>query len=172
VYGIVKQHQGWLDVSSELTVGTSFHIYLPASDKKVEGPAEKPAPKPTVKGGHETILLVEDEPVLRELARVILGDYNYRVLEAGTGAEALRIFDEQKGEVDLLLTDMVMPEGMTGRELAEELRRRKPAIKVIYTSGYSSDIMGGEVVPRDAKFLQKPYPPPLLAKTVRESLDF
>ena len=172
VYGIVKQHQGWLDVSSELCVGTSFQIYFPASDKKVEAPADKPQNKPTVKGGNETILLVEDEPVLRELARVILGDYNYRVIEAGTGAEALKVFEEHKGEVDLLLTDMVMPEGMTGRELAIELRRRKPAIKVIYTSGYSSDIMGGEVYPRDAKFLQKPYPPPLLAKTVRECLDY
>ena len=119
------------------------------------------------------ILLVEDEPILRELARVILGDLAYRVLEAGTGAEAVKLFEDCGGQVDLLLTDMVMPEGMTGRELAEKLRCRKPALKVVFTSGYSSDIMGGETAVRgEYKFLQKPYTPPLLAKTVRECLDF
>ena len=173
VYGIVKQHQGWIDVTSELCVGTTFRIHMPASDKKLEALPEKLQSKPTVKGGNETILLVEDEPILRELARMILGDYNYRVIEAGTGVEALKVFEEHQGNVDLLLTDMVMPEGMTGRELAEELRRRKPELKVVYTSGYSSDIMGGETAVRgDYKFLQKPYAPPLLAKTVRECLDF
>ena len=120
-----------------------------------------------------TILLVEDEPILRELACTILGDYEYRVLEAGSGVEALKVFEAHKGDIALLLTDMVMPEGMSGRELAEELSRRKPSLKVIYTSGYSSDIMGAEANMRaDIKFLQKPYPPPLLAKTVRECLDF
>ena len=82
--------------------------------------------KLAVKGGNETILLVEDEPILRELARVILGDLAYRVLEAGTGAEAIKLFEDCGGQVDLLLTDMVMPEGMTGRELAQKLRGRKP----------------------------------------------
>jgi CheY-like chemotaxis protein len=125
-----------------------------------------------VKGGNETILLVEDEPVLRELARVILKDYNYEVIEASSGVEALKVWDQYEGKVDLLLTDMVMPEGMTGRELAEELKARKPDLKVVYTSGYSSDVMGGDMAMRDTMFLQKPYPPPLLAKTVRECLDF
>ncbi len=173
VYGIVRQHQGWIDVSSELCVGTTFRIYLPASDKKPEVVAEKKHSKPAVQGGKETILLVEDEPILRELACTILGDYEYRVLEAGSGVEALKVFEAHKGDIALLLTDMVMPEGMSGRELAEELSRRKPSLKVIYTSGYSSDIMGAEANMRaDIKFLQKPYPPPLLARTVRECLDF
>ena len=125
-----------------------------------------------MKGGNETILLVEDEPVLRELAHVILKDYHYEVLEAGTGVEAIKVWEQHQGKIDLLLTDMVMPDGMTGRELAEELKSRKPELKVVFTSGYSAEIMGSETGLRDAMFLQKPYPPPLLAKTVRECLDF
>ena len=172
VYGIVKQHNGWIDVESELGKGTKFVVHLPASSKSFETTFERAPQKPAVKGGNETILLVEDEPVLRELARVILKDYQYEVLEAGTGAEAIKIWQQNCGRIDLLLTDMVMPEGMSGRELAEQLRSRKPELKVIYTSGYSEDVMGNDIGVRDAMFLQKPYPPPLLAKTVRECLDF
>ena len=171
VYGIVKQHQGWVDVESEVGKGTTFHVFIPATDKASETSFVKAAPKPAPKGGHETILLVEDEPVLRELACMILKDYKYEVIEAGNGVEALKIFEQLGGKVDLLLTDMVMPEGMTGRELAEQLRARKPGLKIIYTSGYSADVMGGEVNLGNVRFLQKPYPPPLLAKIVRESLD-
>jgi PAS domain S-box-containing protein len=171
VYGIVKQHQGWVEVMSELNVGTTFKIYLPASDKPLEAGTDKPSAKDRVRGGHETILLVEDEPVLRELARVILQDYDYRVLEASTGVEALKVWEEQNGNIDLLLTDMVMPEGMSGRELAEQLKSRKPGLKIIYTSGYSADVMGRDNALRDTLFLQKPYPPPLLAQTVRDCLD-
>jgi two-component system cell cycle sensor histidine kinase/response regulator CckA len=173
VYGIVKQHQGWVEVQSRLSFGTTFIVFLPASEKSSYDTTFERAPsKSAVKGGNETILLVEDEPVLRELARVILKDYNYEVIEASSGVEALKVWDQHKGKVDLLLTDMVMPEGMTGRELAEELKTRKPDLKVVYTSGYSSDVMGGDMAMRDTMFLQKPYPPPLLAKTVRECLDF
>ena len=96
-----------------------------------------------------------------------------RAIPGVTGAEAIKLFDDCEGKVDLLLTDMVMPEGMTGRELAQKLRGRKPALKVVFTSGYSTDIMGGEASLRgEFKFLQKPYTPPMLAKTVRECLDF
>jgi PAS domain S-box-containing protein len=169
VYGIVKQHQGWIDVSSEINLGTTFKIYIPATSKPIDASREKPAEK--VQGGHETILLVEDEPVLRELAKIILHDYDYEVLEACSGVEAVKIFEEHNGNIDLLLTDMVMPEGMSGRELAQELKSRKPELKVIYTSGYSSDVMGEDAELRDVKFLQKPYPPPRLAQVVRECLD-
>jgi PAS domain S-box-containing protein len=172
VYGIVKQHQGWVDVSSEPEVGTTFRVYFPASTKTADSSAEKGLIDTHIKGGTETILLVEDEPVLRELARVILKDYKYRVLEAATGHEALKVWERNNGRIDLLLTDMVMPEGMSGRELAEELKARKPDLRIVYTSGYSSDVMGGDMGLRDTMFLQKPYPPPLLAKTVRECLDF
>jgi CheY-like chemotaxis protein len=123
-----------------------------------------------MQGRKETILLVEDEPMLRELARIILDDYDYKVLEASTGVEALKVWDQHQGQVDLLLTDMVMPEGMTGRELADKLRLRKPGLKIIYTSGYSAEVMGSGLAP-DVRFLQKPYPPPKLAQAVRECLD-
>ncbi len=86
--------------------------------------------------------------------------------------EALKVWDRHAGQIDLLLTDMVMPEGMSGRELAAKLKACKPDLKILYTSGYSSDVMGGDLGVRDTMFLQKPYPPPLLAKTVRECLDF
>ncbi len=170
VYGIVKQHQGWLEVTSEIGVGTTFKVYLPVTTKTAEVVVEKAAP-PAVKGGRETILLVEDEPVLRELAQMILKDYAYEVLEACSGVDALKVWEKRGGNIDLLLTDMVMPEGMTGRELADELRSRKPDLKVIYTSGYSADIMGRDMGRRDTVFLQKPYPPPKLAEMVRACLD-
>jgi two-component system, cell cycle sensor histidine kinase and response regulator CckA len=170
VYGIVKQHQGWIKVTSHPGQGTTFKIYFPASSKVVEV-VDKTGPQQKIRGGKETILVVEDEPVLRELARMILKEYDYQVLEAGTGLEALQVWDKHEGNIDLLLTDMVMPEGMTGRELAEQLKHRKPSLKVIYTSGYSSEVMGRDDNPPDIRFLQKPYPPPQLAQTVRECLD-
>ena len=171
VYGIVKQHQGWIEMVSELGIGTTFKIYFSGTSKPTDSVAEKSNSSPSVRGGHETILLVEDEPVLRELARVILQDYKYAVLEASNGVEALKVWKEHDGQIDLLLTDMVMPEGMTGRELADKLKALKPSLKVIYTSGYSEEVMGRDTgVPR-TMFLQKPYPPPQLAQTVRECLD-
>src|SRR5262249_38139057 len=141
IYGIMKQHQGWVEVMSEVGLGTTFKVYFPQTKKPVEV-IEKPSTPKAVRGGHETILLVEDEPVLRELALVILKDYDYEVLEASSGVEALKVWDEQEGNIDLLLTDMVMPEGVSGRELAEMLRARKPDLKIIFTSGYSADVMG------------------------------
>ena len=171
VYGIVKQHNGWVEVDSEIGLGTTFNIFLPTTEKSFDTCFEQAPKKPSVKGGNETILLVEDEPLLRELARFILQDYKYQVLEAGTGNEALKVWDEHQGKIDLLLTDMVMPDGMTGRELATELRKRKPGLKIIYTSGYNEEIMGGDATLNETRFLQKPYAPPVLAETVRACLD-
>jgi CheY-like chemotaxis protein len=171
VYGLVKQHQGWIDVSSIIDTGTTFTIHFPlAMSRNEPGDASPQAPVP-VRGGNETIMVVEDEPVLREMVCEILKQYDYQVIEAGSGVEALRVWDEFDGRVDLLLTDMVMPEGMTGRELAVQLKKRKPELKVIYSSGYSPDSNGRDLGQNDTVFLAKPYLPPQLARTVRQSLD-
>jgi len=171
VYGIVKQHRGWLEVSSEVGMGTTFKTYLPAIAAAEEVIPAAPSMPASVEGGKETILLVEDEPVVRELVREILQAHQYRVVEAGSGVEALRIWDEHDGQFDLLLTDIVMPEGLNGRELAEQLKRRKPRLKVIFSSGYSAESSGKELRDGDTAFLAKPYLPQQLAQLVRRRLD-
>jgi CheY-like chemotaxis protein len=171
VYGIIDQHHGWIEVTSEFGKGTTFKIYLPEADKKSVVAVEQAA-APVPASGKETILLVEDEEALRELARMILEQYEYQVLEAGSGVQALKVWDEHKDKIDMLLTDMVMPEGMTGRDLAEKLQAEKPGIKVLYSSGYSPDVVGGYFkLPENSFFLAKPYHPPKLAQAVRDCLD-
>lgn len=171
VYGIVRQHRGWIEVRSEVGTGTTFEVFLPAavteSDKAVET-SVKPA---KIQGGKEIILLVEDEPGLRALSQRVLRQYDYNVFAASSGAEALRVWDEQSGRIDLLLTDMIMPGGMRGSELAAELKKRKPALKVIYSSGYSSELAGKDFGNGEVLFLAKPYLPDRLAQIVRNCLD-
>jgi len=171
VYGIVKQHQGWVEVTSEVGVGSTFKIYFPAATKPGEAVTEPGAAPESVRGGKETILLVEDEPVLREFVGEVLHQFEYRVVEASSGVEALRVWDEHEGRIDLLLTDMVMPEGMTGHDLAAQLRKRQPGLKVIFTSGYSAETMGKDFSSNDGLFLPKPYLPAQLAQLVRQCLD-
>jgi CheY-like chemotaxis protein len=171
VYGIIDQHHGWIEVNSEVGKGTTFRIFLPEAEKK-SAKQEKATQKVVVQSGNETILLVEDEGALRELARAVLEQYDYRVLEAGSGVQALKVWETHKEEIDMLLTDMVMPEGMTGRDLAERLQAEKPGIRVLYSSGYSPDVVGGYFkLPENSFFLAKPYHPPKLAQAVRECLD-
>jgi len=171
VYGIVKQHQGWIEVNSQPGVGTTFKVYFPGVQTTEEVTAPAGTGSEPVSGGKETVLVVEDEPVLRELIREVLQQYEYKVIEASSGVEALRIWDECDGKVDLLLTDMVMPEGMNGRQLATQLKNRKPDLKVIYSSGYSPESTGRDFGHSDTVFLSKPYLPPQLARTVRQCLD-
>jgi signal transduction histidine kinase/CheY-like chemotaxis protein len=173
VFGIVKQHAGWLEVTSEVGHGTTFTIFFPASDETpVAEPGPTSAPAPAAASGSETILVVEDESVLREMARDFLTDCGYQVLEAGSGREALQVWWQHRAEIDLLLTDMKMPEGVSGMEIAEKMLAERPGLRIILTSGYSDDIVSSEVLERtNARFLPKPYSYTDLTRIVRESLD-
>jgi signal transduction histidine kinase/CheY-like chemotaxis protein len=173
VYGILKQHNGWIDVQSQLGKGTTFSVYFPALGRK---PGPKPAPEQSapdpLKPGKETILVVEDEFVLRELAKSILVDCGYRVMDAGSGPEAVKIWLKEKDLIDLVLTDMVMPEGMSGMDLANQFRASKPGIKIVFASGYSMDDLDPAFLRQgSAGFLQKPYTHVSLSKAIRDCLD-
>ena len=170
VYGIVKQHQGWIDVASEPGRGTTFRVFFPAASKAQDPEADSGAG--TVRGGHETILVVEDEAPLRELVLEILQQYGYKTLEAGDGVEAFKIWSAQRGRIDLVLTDVMMPNGVSGRDLAEKIQAIDPRVKIIFTSGYPMDVLGPASAFKEGfVFLQKPYQPQLLVRTVRDCLD-
>jgi len=170
VYGIVKQSGGDIRVESAVGRGTAFAIYLPRvpDEMKVVQPDHVRA---TRARGLETVLLVEDEPMVRKLAREVLQSQGYTVLESSTGSEALRICQEHPGPIHLLLTDVVMP-GLSGRETAERLIPLRPAMKALYMSGYTDDaIVRHGVLEADTAFLHKPFTPEVLACKVREVLD-
>jgi nitrogen-specific signal transduction histidine kinase/CheY-like chemotaxis protein len=173
VFGIVKQHAGWIEVASEVDRGTTFTIFFPASDETAIPESEEPAVAAlATTGGSETVLVVEDELVLREMARDFLKDSGYRILEAGSGREALQVWSQHRSEIDLLLTDMKMPEGVSGMELAERMIADHPSLRVIFTSGYSEDMVSPEILERNnARFLPKPYAYADLTRMVRESLN-
>jgi len=171
VYGIVKQHQGWIEVQSQLGQGTTFKIYLTPGGQSPQPCAESASREP-VRGGHETILLVEDESPVRWTVRHVLERYGYRVLEASAGVEALALWHQHHQDVALLLTDVVMPAGLSGQELAEQFKTQKPGLKVIYTSGYSVQSAGDGLELTDGlTFLQKPFDADKLALAVRKCLD-
>jgi PAS domain S-box-containing protein len=171
IYGMVKQHQGWIEVQSELGVGSTFKVFLPVASETRNAPAAPLSEPKPAQGGEETILVVEDETGLLELVRNVLQGYRYRVLAASSGTEALRVWEEHRGRIDLLLTDVIMPGGMTGNDVATQLRKQKPGLKVIYTSGYTSELTGEDSKAKNTVFLAKPYLPLQLAHAVRKCLD-
>jgi PAS domain S-box-containing protein len=171
VFGIVKQHQGWIEVESQIGRGAAFHVYWPVCDT-AEAPPPRKAPSPPETRGAETILLVEDEPAVRKLAMTALQGQGYRVLEAASGPDALNVWSRNVSHISLLLTDIVMPGGMTGLELADKLKAEKPALKVICATGYSEDFVEQNGPSRQQfRVLLKPYQLRQLTDIVRASLD-
>lgn len=171
VYGILRQHEGWIEVESEPGRGSTFTMYLPERVKPAEQVAQEAMPC-EVSEGLETILVVEDEEALRDVAQLALETYGYRVFLAGSGVDALKDWPSYASKVDLLLTDMVMPGGVSGRELARRLQGDKPSLKVIHTSGYSLELSGADgVLEEGLTFLPKPYTTAKLAAIVRHCLD-
>jgi two-component system NtrC family sensor kinase len=171
VYGIVKQHRGWIKVRSAKGAGTTFEIFFPISEHKTAPAAERKEDFPT-RRGTETILIAEDESSLRDMVAELLSLRGYRVLVAPSGPAALEIARSEEGRIDLLLTDMVMPGGMMGTELAGELKRQSPNLKVIFTTGYSPGWRGAQNhFEEGTNFLPKPYSPTKLAEIVRKALD-
>jgi PAS domain S-box-containing protein len=170
VWGIVIQSGGYIEVYSEVGLGTTFKVYLPRTGEQAGASKSHPAIAQPVQGT-ETILLVEDEAEVRALARLVLQSHGYRVLEAQSGAEALLIAQRHHGPIDLLVSDVVMP-NMSGRRLAERMEIVRPELKVLYLSGYTDDaIVHHGITDDDAPFLQKPFSPLTLARKVRQLLD-
>ncbi|MDT4967210.1 MAG: hypothetical protein QOJ64_1947, partial [Acidobacteriota bacterium] len=170
VYGIVKQSGGNIWVYSEVGKGTTFKIYLPRTDDVLDMNTANDAPNELAQG-RETVLLTEDEEQVRQMARMILEMSGYHVLEASNGDEALAIYREHGAQIDLIVTDVVMPH-MSGTELAHNLELLHPGIKVLYMSGYTDEaIVRHGLLDRDMSFLQKPFTPAVLTRKVREMLD-
>lgn len=171
VFGIVEQHQGWIEVDSRVNQGTTFHIYFPRLARKLVDGEPLTTPR-QVPGGNETILLVEDESALRCLMQRVLERHGYHIHAAVSGVQALEIWRERREGIDILVTDMVMPDGMNGRELADRLRTDKPGLKIIYCSGYANNLPGKDSPLRDNEsFLEKPFDPAKLLQIIRDCAD-
>jgi two-component system, cell cycle sensor histidine kinase and response regulator CckA len=170
VYGILKLHNGWTEVESQVGLGTTFTIFLPASQgasaatTNVEQDMSPPS-------GSETLLVVEDETALRGLMRGVLGHCGYHVLEAATGSEALQVWEKNAAKVDLVLIDLVLTDG-SGDELARKMQALQPGLKVVFTSRYTLEPGAQEsAIQEGLNFVQKPFQPLTLGRTVRRCLD-
>jgi PAS domain S-box-containing protein len=170
VYGVIKQSDGYIWVYSEPGQGTTFKIYLPLATDAVEASKSAP-PAPASVNGSETILLVEDEESVRSLVRDFLLANGHTVLEAGDGPDAIRIAETHGGTIDLLISDVIMPQ-TSGRELSVEIKKRLPDVKVLFISGYTDDsVVRHGIIEGEVAFLQKPFTMKALAAKVREILD-
>jgi CheY-like chemotaxis protein len=170
VYGIVKQNNGFINVYSEHGNGTTFKIYFP----RHEGASGTPKKEPAVEiysSRNEVVLLVEDEPSVKEMSKAILEQLGYRVFSASTPAEAIQLAEEHGGAFDLLITDVVMP-GMNGRELEKHLHSHYPDLKVLFMSGYTADVIAHRGVLDDGvQFIQKPFSLKGLGTKIREIIE-
>jgi len=171
-FGIAQQHGGWLTVESESGKGATFSLFLPR--RAMAARVESSAAKPTVANqrGNETVFIVEDDATVRAVVVHVLKQNGYRIHEALNGQTALELWEQCGHETDILITDMVMPGGVTGHELAQQLLAKKPSLKVIYTSGYSAEVFRGDfVLPQGVDFLRKPYRAEDLLAAIRAALD-
>jgi CheY-like chemotaxis protein len=170
VYGMVKQNNGFIDVISQPGLGSTFKIYLPRHTPE-SGQTVKTDVSPPADRGHETILVVEDEPMILDIAVKILQRQGYSVMAATTPGEAIRLAREYTGEIHLLMTDVVMPE-MNGRDLAKNLLSLYPNLKRMFMSGYTADVIAHHgVLDEGVQFIQKPFSVQALSAKVREVLD-
>jgi signal transduction histidine kinase len=170
-YGIVKQHRGWISVQSVKGSGTAFDIFFPVSDQPAP-PVSEPKEEPPAHQGTETILIAEDEGPLRDMVAEVLTLRGYKVLVADSGPAALEIWRREHNRVALLLTDIVMPGGLMGTDVANQIREENPGLRVIYTTGYSPGMTGVQhKFEEGVNFLPKPYSPTKLADIVRKCLD-
>ncbi len=169
VYGIVKQHNGYIYVNSEFGQGTTFKIYLPVVEEKESNVLVQD--NIGFAHGTETILVVDDEPSLRKLVRNSLSPIGYQILEASSAEEALGICEDFNGTIDLLLTDVIMP-GMDGKRLADMFSARRPKTKVVFVSGYTDEILAHRgILAPGIVYIEKPIMPTMLSKKVRQVLD-
>jgi CheY-like chemotaxis protein len=169
VNGIIVQAGGHAAISSTPGAGTTFTVLLPATDQTA-APAEKPAAPQLGRGG-ETVLIVEDEEALREVARRILARNRYQVLTAASGPEALKLVEHTTVDIHLLLTDVIMPR-MLGKELADKLAELRPAVRVLYMSGYAQPVLASQgTLDPGVTLVEKPFSEPALLARVRDVLD-
>ncbi len=171
VYGIVKQHQGWIEVQSQPGAGSTFDVFLPLASGQSAQTAESDTEFANARPMRSrTIFVVEDEAPLREMAAKIFKRLGHEVVTAESGPDALRLWPQQRGKIDLLFTDMRMPGGMTGRELAENLLRDEPDLRVIYATGYSVDLSNPSIkLVEGVNLLLKPYDATALARVIKKA---
>jgi signal transduction histidine kinase/ActR/RegA family two-component response regulator len=170
VYGIIQQHRGCIEVESIVDVGTTFHVYLPASDEAVIQTVSQEAPIHKNDAGSACILIVEDEDMVRSIATATLRRKGYRMLEASSGVEALKLFRDHIEHIDLLFTDVMMPGNMLGDELANQVRELRPTIPILFTSGYSPDVAQLQLL-SNSSFLPKPFTTAQLLQSIQRCLD-
>jgi PAS domain S-box-containing protein len=170
VHGIVAQQRGWVEVETAPGAGAAFQVYLPLSEAATA--PLSPHAESAAYGGHETVLVVEDEEAVRQIMTSVLIQHGYRIFEAADGPEALLLWAQKSDEIDIVVTDIVMPNGIRGNILAQRLQAERPDLKVIFSSGYSSEFATQDKpLASQFTFLQKPYKPLALVKAVREALD-